>query len=187
MAGAEHQTGKVMAIIDYVFCPVCGTRLGMKVVGDEGEVPFCAQCGRPYFRPYPTCVIVTVLDETQNVILLRKHDVSQTNHVLVAGYIKYGDSAEDTVVKEVAEETGQHVERVRYLRSYVHERRGLLMLGFAAFVRRRPITFTGEVDEAAWFPLAEAPALLRGGSIAERHLLLVKDLLAAGAQHGGRI
>jgi len=162
---------------EFIFCPKCGARLGRAVVGDEGEVPFCGECKRPYLRQFPTCVIVAVIDELNRVILLRQKYVSTSNHVLVAGFVKHGDNAEETVVKEVAEETGQHVLDMKYFRSYFYEKRGILMLGYAAFVKAGDITKSVEVDEAEWVDMLKAISMVRQGSIAEQHLLSVANWL----------
>lgn len=158
---------------EFIYCPKCGARLGKSVIGDEGEVPFCADCKQPYFIQFPACVIVVVIDENNRVILLKQKHVSATNHVLVAGYIKYGDNAEETVVNEVAEETGQCVLDIKYFRSYFYEKRGMLMFGYAVFVKAQDFVESVEVDEVEWFDLGTAISLVRQGSIAEQHLLSV--------------
>jgi len=158
-------------MFDFIFCPQCGGRLGSKIIGDEGEVPFCELCKQPYFKQFPTCVIITVVNEDKKVILLKQNYVSETSHVLVAGYIKFGDTADETVAKEVAEETGQKVNKTKYLRSYFYEKSGMLMLGYIVFVNTKEIVKSSEVDEAEWFDFDTALTLVRKGSTADKHLL----------------
>jgi len=164
-------------MFDFIFCPRCGGKLGSKNIGDEGEVPFCELCKQPYFKQFPTCIIATVINEDKKVILLKQNYVSATNYVLVAGYVKFGDTAEETVRKEVEEETGQKVEKMKYLRSYFYEKNNMLMLGYIAFVNAMEIVKSSEVDDAEWFDIDTALTLVRKGSIAEKQILLSNDIL----------
>jgi len=160
-------------MIEYVFCPKCGSTLKSAVIGDEGEVPFCEQCKLPYFKQFPTCVIIAVINEGNKVILLRQKYVSEANHVLVAGYIKCGDNAEETVAKEVQEETGQNIFKMKYLRSYFYDNKRMLMLGYIAYVNATDFAKSIEVDDIGWFDFDTALQLVRSGSIAEKHLISV--------------
>ena len=95
--------------------------------------------------------------------------MSKTSWVLVAGYLKKGDTAEATVVREIKEETGLDAEKMIYISSYYHEKKGLLMLGFLAFVKKQEFKRSIEVDDIEWFNCEEAKRLLRAGSIGETH------------------
>lgn len=161
----------------YTYCPLCSKKLTEQEIGDEGRVPYCEGCSRPFFDTFETCVIVGVMNEQGEIALIRQRSVSRENWVLVAGFIKKGDLVEETVKKEVAEEIGQHAKAVHYLQSYYHPSKELLMLGFVAFVDKRLFLLSSEVDEVAWFPLQEATALVREGSIAQEHIKNIRKLL----------
>lgn len=85
----------------FVHCPFCGQKLGKKEIGDEGLVPFCAQCNTPLWDMFTTCVIVACVNEYHEIALIRQDYVSTENYVCVAGIMKLGESAEETVVREV--------------------------------------------------------------------------------------
>jgi NAD+ diphosphatase len=57
----------------------------------------------------------------------------------VAGYIKNGETLENTAVKEVFEEIGQIVKKIEYISSYYHDKRELLMIGFKCDVEKKTL------------------------------------------------
>lgn len=148
------------------YCPYCGTKTIDKEIGDEGMVPYCEKCGFPLFDMFSTSIITAVVNECGEVALLRQNYVSTSNYVCVAGYMKSGESAEETVMREVKEELGLNVESLEYIRSYPYDKKDMLMLGFKANVRKGDFSLSGEVDAAEWVKLEDAPALLREGGIA---------------------
>lgn len=150
----------------YIYCPVCGDRLIYKEIGDEGLMPFCSNCSKPYFDLFGVCIITAVINEYNEVALLRQDYVSTTNWVLVAGYIKQGEALEDAVIREVDEETGQRADKVTYVSSYYYDKRELLMVGFRCDVKKLDFNQSKEVDNIEWHKLPEAGDLLREGSIA---------------------
>jgi NAD+ diphosphatase len=163
--------------MEFTFCPQCGRLLGTRELGDEGPVPFCAPCDRPFFAFSYPCVLVAVVNEDREVALLEQHYLTAEHKVLVAGYMKPGENAEEAAVREVAEETGQAADEVCYVASYHHPTRDILILGMLARVRRRPFNSSPEVDAIGWFPLDGAEVLLRPGSTARRLVEAVGDLL----------
>lgn len=150
----------------YSFCPHCGNKAVIKEIGDEGLMSFCEQCSIPLWDTFTTCIICAVVNEKNEVALLRQGYVSATKYVCVAGVMKLGESAEETAAREVAEELGLTVEKLTYVRSYPYEKKEMLMLGFRADVKKADFQLSGEVDAAEWVPFTEALSKLREGSIA---------------------
>ncbi|MBQ8569006.1 MAG: NUDIX domain-containing protein [Oscillospiraceae bacterium] len=150
----------------FTYCPDCSEKLSLKEIGDEGLVPFCEKCGRPWFSFSYPCVICLVTDETgENVALIKQSYVSD-NYICVAGYVKEGENLEYTAKREVSEETGLEVVSVRYVKSRYYEKRDNLMCGFVCTVKKGNFDISSEVDSASWFTLDEAEKRLRKGSIA---------------------
>lgn len=150
----------------FTYCPHCGTKLISKEIGDEGMIPFCENCNIPLWDMFTTSIIAAVVNEYNEIALLRQNYVSATNYVCVAGIMKIGESAEDTVIREVQEEIGQKVEKLEFIRSYPYEKREMLMLGYKAIVKKQDFKLSGEVDSAEWVKYENALSLLREGSIA---------------------
>ena len=155
------------------YCPVCGSEAIQKEIGDEGLMPFCPTCQMPLWDYFNTSIICAVVNEQEEIALLRQNYVSTTNYVCVAGHMKSAESAEETVTREVKEEIGQDVEKLVYIRSYPYEKKNLLMLGFLAKVNKKDFELSGEVDSVEWFPLSDALSMLREGGIAWQ---LVKEI-----------
>lgn len=150
----------------YEYCPRCGEKAVMREIGDEGVIPYCARCEVPLWDMFTTSIIAAVVNEYGEIALLRQNYVSTTNHVCVAGVMKLGESAEDTVVREIGEELGLCVKSVEYIKSYPYAKKDMLMLGFKAVVEKKEFTLSGEVDSAEWVNYENALGLLREGSIA---------------------
>lgn len=160
----------------FTYCPHCGTKLVQKEIGDEGLIPFCEQCSVPLWDTFTTCIICAVVNEKQEVALLRQAYVSATKYVCVAGVMKPGEAAEEAAAREVAEELGLSVEKLTYIRSYPYEQKEMLMLGFRADVKKDGFRLSQEVDAAEWVPFEEALEKLREGSIAWQ---LVRTVISA--------
>lgn len=150
----------------FTYCPHCGTKLIRKEIGDEGMIPFCENCNIPLWDMFTTSIIAAVVNEYNEIALLRQNYVSATKYVCVAGIMKIGESAEDTVIREIQEEIGQRVEELKFIRSYPYEKREMLMLGYKATVKKQDFKLSGEVDSAEWVKYENALSLLREGSIA---------------------
>ena len=150
----------------FQYCPYCGKKLIQKEIGDEGFIPFCENCDVPLWDMFTTSIIAAVVNEQDEVALLRQNYVSKTKHVCVAGIMKIGESTEETVVREIAEEIGLKVKELKYIRSYPYEKKEMLMLGYKAVVDKEDFTLSGEVDSAEWVKFDQALPLLQEGSIA---------------------
>lgn len=147
----------------FEYCPVCGGKLHPKEIGDEGNVPFCDKCSRPFFPFSYPCVICLCIAEDGEVLLI-KQSYGISRYVCVAGYIKCGESAEDACKREIAEETGLETLSVQFLYSRYYEKHDNLMLAFACRVRKTDLTLSGEVSEAEWFTPDEAEKNLFPGA-----------------------
>lgn len=150
----------------FEYCPHCGKKAEMREIGDEGRIPYCTQCEVPLWDMFTTSIIAAVVNECGEIALLRQEYVSATKHVCVAGVMKPGESAEETVVREIGEELGLSVKSTAYVKSYPYEKKEMLMLGFKAVVEKKDLELSEEVDAAQWVRFADALSLLREGSIA---------------------
>ena len=102
----------------FSYCPYCGSKLIGKEIGDEGVIPYCENCNIPLWDMFTTSIITAVVNEYNEIALLRQNYVSATKYVCVAGIMKMGESAEETVIREVKEEIGQDVESLEFIKSY---------------------------------------------------------------------
>lgn len=151
----------------FEYCPTCGARLGEKIIGDEGLVPFCGNCNRPWFSFSYPCVICLCVNDDGEVLLI-KQSYGESRFVLVAGFIKSGENAEEAAMREVKEETGLCVQSLDYAFSSYYELRDNLMFGYVCHVKKSEFALSGEVEQAKWVPPEEAVQTLRKGGTAHK-------------------
>ncbi len=158
------------------FCSFCGNELVLKEVGDEGKLPFCNKCNIPFFNNPVCSILAAVINDNDEVLLLKQNYVSTTNWGLVAGYLKVGENLEQAVAREIKEETGIEISDVKYISSYCYEKKEMIMIGYLA--RAKNIDFnldSNEVDDIMWENMENAINLFREGSIAQKHFIKVLD------------
>lgn len=156
----------------YRYCPTCGQALDARILGDDGAVPWCTACNRPWFDSFSTCIIAAVCN-AQGQVLLQREKRRPEREVLVAGYMQPGESAEEAVRREIMEETGMQPQSLRYVGSRPYLDGEQLMLGFTATAEGTPHA-TREILSARWVSPAKAVPCLRPGSMART---LVEGLL----------
>ena len=127
-----------------------------KLIGDEGNVPYCEICKRPFFDVFSTCVIVLLLNEYGEAALLRQNYISSHYHNLISGYMKPGECAEETARREVKEEIGIDLATLQIAGTYWFAKKELLMIGFFAFAPKKDFLLSSEVDHACWIPVRDA-------------------------------
>lgn len=147
----------------FTYCPDCGTKLIPRPIGDEGLVPYCDTCEKPLFDMFSTCIIVLVVNEFEEVALLKQSYGNFPYRTLVAGYMKPGESAEECTRREVQEEIGLELEQLQIVGTDWFARKEQLMVGFIGRAKKAEFTLSGEVEAAWWVPVEEAPALMHPG------------------------
>ncbi len=156
------------------YCGECGEKLSQKQIGDEGMVPYCEACKRPWFPLSTPCVICLVVNEYGEIALI-KQTYATTRNVCVAGYIAQGETAEHCAAREVQEEVGLKAESVQYIASYHYPKNDNLMLGFVVKVKKAEFHLSeSEVERASWFSLEDARTELDKGTTGKQ---LLRDWL----------
>ena len=88
-----------------------------KFLESEGKmVPFCPNCNAFRFPLYNVCCSMIVMNRAKDHIVLIKQYGGE-EYLLVAGYVNQGESAEETVVREIKEELGMSVKKLKYNKS----------------------------------------------------------------------
>lgn len=165
----------------FTYCPDCGRKLTGRELGDEGLVPWCDTCGKPWFDMFPVAIIALVYNEHGQVLLLRQGYISHDFCNLVSGYVTPGENAETCAVREIFEETGQTVDRLELAFTDWFARKEMMMIGFFASVRESELRLSTEVDSAAWHSPDEILGLVstRPGStsrrLCEEYLARIRD------------
>ncbi len=139
------------------FCGCCGT----KAVHDKAQrMMRCPKCGNMMFPKISPAIIVAVTDGER--LLLTKYAGRKTAaYALVAGFVEIGETAEECVAREVLEETGLHIEHIKYYGSQPWGFDGNLMLGYTARLSgSHKISLDDhELSKAIWLKPEEIPEI----------------------------
>ena len=141
----------------FIHCPQCGEKLIEQPIGDDGLVPFCESCRRPWFDMFPSCVLVLVADELNEVALTHQPHLSTQYGVFTSGYIKPDETAEQAAAREVLEELGVTLTSLEPVGSFWFEKHGQLMHRFIGRCEKQPLVCSEEVVDARWVPADEMP------------------------------
>ncbi|MBU3187918.1 NAD(+) diphosphatase [Clostridium estertheticum] len=157
----------------FIYCPICGTKLIEKDSWDEGAVPYCPVDDNMYFDTPKPCVVVAVM-KGKEILLLKQNYTFKNSKVLVSGYVTNGESVEETVYREVKEETGITVGKIKYLGSDYLASKEIIMLTFMAEFVEGNIKKSPEVDWADWVNIDDAICEMSEDEIGKR---VVRKLL----------
>ena len=91
----------------------------------------CEPCGTINYPRIAPCVIV-LITRGEELLLARNVNFPRPMYSTLAGFIEAGETAEETLVREVKEEVGVDVTNVRYFQSQSWPFPNQLMLGFFA-------------------------------------------------------
>jgi NAD+ diphosphatase len=135
----------------------CGRCGAGTVPGRAGHVLVCTNptCRHEQFPRIDPAIIVLVSDGPR-VLLGRQAAWPPGRYSTIAGFVEPGESLEDAVVREVAEETGVRVDQVRYHSSQPWPFPSSLMLGFTAQAMTQEVHLEDqELEDARWFTRAD--------------------------------
>jgi NAD+ diphosphatase len=146
------------------FCGACGGPLHPDPVE---RALTCGHCGLTVFPSILPAVIVAVTNDDQ-LLLARNANGTWRHFSLIAGFVEVGETAEQTVRREVLEEVGLRVKNIRYTASQPWGFSQSLMLGFTAELDgpAKIVLQETELSEARWFSRAEVPKNNSTASIA---------------------
>lgn len=138
------------------FCGVCGGAVAFTRGGFIGR---CVACSTEHYPRVDPAVIVAV-ESNGRLLLGRQANWAPRRYSVLAGFVEPGESLEQTVVREVFEESKVRVRSCRYLGTQPWPFPGALMLGFSAMAEDDVPTVDGELEDARWFTAEEVGAAL---------------------------
>ena len=149
----------------HTHCPVDGTPT---VPDPGGHSTTCPADGTEHFPRTDPAVIMLVTDPEDRALLARNVAWPGRRVSILAGFVEAGESAEQAVIREVAEETGIAVTNVRYVGSQPWPMPRSLMLGFRADAPAGQAIAVDqeELAEAHWFSRAELLAAIQARELA---------------------
>lgn len=147
----------------HLFCGRCGA--------ENDDVPDeltrrCPRCGHTTFPRISPAVIVRVARDSR-ILLSRSAHFPPGGYSVLAGFVEPGESLEETVSREVAEEVGIRLRNILYFGSQPWPFPDSLMLGFTATHAAGELDpDRTEIEDVRWFGLGELPAVPPAFSIA---------------------
>jgi NAD+ diphosphatase len=144
------------------YCAQCGSPTASR---EGGHTRVCTNpaCGTQQFPRLDPAIIVLVA-RGDRCLLGRQPAWPAGAFSTIAGFVEPGESLEDAVRREVAEETGVRVGRARYHSSQPWPFPSSIMLGFMAEALSEDIVLVdSELEDARWFTRDEIAARARSG------------------------
>lgn len=134
-------------------CGACGEKTQQS---SKERVLFCPVCGQLYYPAISPAVIVGVI-HGDSLLLTRMKNRPAHHRALVAGYAEIGETLEETVRREVWEETGLQVQDITYYKSQPWGFSSSLLVGYYARLSGSDVINPQdeELDSAFWVPRGE--------------------------------
>lgn len=171
--------GRAIAIaewdVTHRFCGKCGAKTELD---PKERSRRCPGCHTPFY-PRVTPAIIVLIERGDTALLAHAPTFRDGMFSTLAGFVEPGESFEEAVCREVKEEVGIEVHRLRYFGSQPWPFGRSLMVGFFAEHKSGEIAVDGvEIAEARWFRRDALPMIPPKLSIARR---LIDDWRARGS------
>jgi NAD+ diphosphatase len=167
--------GQALQLIEWdrnhQFCGQCGAPTQQRADERGRRCPACELVAYPRLSPV---VMVRVIHEGC-ILLARAPRFASGVYSVLAGFVEAGETLEQAIHREVAEEVGIQVRNLRYFASQSWPFPHSLMIAFTADYAGGELRADGcEILEARWFPPSAMPGLPSPMSMAWR---LIQDYL----------
>lgn len=132
------------------YCGKCGNKTKSSAAG---HVRICQSeaCKEHHFPSMDPAVIVLV-SSRERCLLGRKKEWPEGMYSTLAGFVEPGETIEDAVIREIREEVGINIDKVKYQHSQSWLFPSSLMLGFTALAKEEEIVIDkNELEDACWF------------------------------------
>ena len=146
----------------HLFCGICGAETNRKEDEIATVCPACGHIGYPVINP----VVIVCIRRDDTILLARSPRFLPKVYGVIAGFVEAGESLEQAVAREVAEEVGIGIDTIRYRCSQPWPFPHSLMVGFTASYAGGTIRINpAEIEEAGWYSYDSLPTLPAAGSI----------------------
>lgn len=144
-------------------CGVCGAATRMTRSGHQ-RVCTDASCGQVHF-PRADPAIITLVRREDRALLAHQPSWPEGRFSTLAGFVEPGESLEQALAREVAEEVGLDVARTEYFASQPWPFPHTLMVGFRTEAAPGDVVLGEELDDARWYTRAGLRAAMESGEI----------------------
>ena len=154
------------------YCGVCGTPTEPLPRERARRCPSCGYVAYPRITP----AMMVLVWRPGELLLARSPRFAKGVYSALAGFVEAGESIEECVERETAEEVGVQVTNLRYYGSQSWPFPHSLMVAFTArWAGGEIVPEPGEIEDARWFPLEALPGIPPPFSIAGH---LIRDTVA---------
>lgn len=154
------------------FCGVCGTPTELHPQERSRTCPACKHVAYPRISP----AMMALVWRGRELLLARAPHFAPGMYSALAGFVESGESLEECVEREVAEEVGVRVSNLRYFGSQSWPFPHSLMVAYTAqWAGGEIVPQEGEIEAADWFSIDALPAIPPRFSIAGH---LIRDTVA---------
>jgi NAD+ diphosphatase len=137
------------------FCAACGAT---SAPGEAGLVRICPRCGTSH-HPRTDPVVIMLVTDGDRLLLGRAPSWPPRRYSALAGFVEPGETLEEAVAREIAEESGVQVGAPRYVSSQPWPFPSSLMVGFIApWEAGEPAPGEADVEDVRWFSRDEVAA-----------------------------
>ncbi|GBU12496.1 NADH pyrophosphatase [Enterobacterales bacterium] len=164
------------------FCGYCGHEMH---VSKTEWAALCGHCRERYYPQIAPCIIVAIR-KGEEILLAQPVRHRNGIHTVLAGFVEVGETLEETVAREVMEESNVRVKNVRYVSSQPWPFPNSLMMAFMADYDSGEIKHDPkELLNAGWYRFDALPQLPPPGTIARR--LIEDTVVLCRAEHDSEI
>jgi NAD+ diphosphatase len=137
-------------------CGVCGTPTELLAGERARTCPACQHRVYPRIAP----AMMALVWRGRELLLARSPNFKAGFFSALAGFVEAGESLEDCVHREVAEEVGVQVQNLRYYGSQSWPFPNSLMVAFTAeWAGGEIVPQAGEIEEAGWYDIDALPGI----------------------------
>ncbi|RWR02527.1 NADH pyrophosphatase [[Pantoea] beijingensis] len=175
-AGLFQLVGRGVQLAEFYrshrWCGYCGHEMHLS---KSENACLCGHCHQRYYPQIAPCIIVAI--RRGDEILLAQHQRHRNGiHTVLAGFVEVGETLEQTVAREVMEESNIKVKNVRYVTSQPWPFPHSLMMAFMAEYDEGELKHDEkELIDAGWYRYDNLPQLPPAGTVARR---LIEDTVA---------
>jgi NAD+ diphosphatase len=155
------------------YCGVCGTPTALQANERSRKCPACGHTAYPRLSP----AMMVLVWRDGEVLLARSPHYVPGVYSALAGFVEAGESIEQCIHREVAEEVGVRVDDLRYYGSQSWPFPHSLMIAYSArWTDGAIVKQEGEIEDAQWYPLDALPKIPPRFSISGH---LIRDTVVA--------
>ncbi|MDB5963625.1 MAG: hydrolase [Polaromonas sp.] len=128
-------------VYEFKHCPHCATALQMTTQMEDGGEKArlrCPACGYTHWNN-PTPVLAAVVEYGGKILLARNAAWSHKMYALITGFMEAGETPEEGIAREIAEETSLRAESLDLIGVYDFQRMNQIIIAYHAVC-------TGEVS-----------------------------------------